>query len=167
MSHLRNCTIWMVIVIYERHYTHTFIAGVCQALRTLDSKVDALREQAWLSVQPRKVRAALDELTTQLKEMPAKYRTYEAYGAFKTRLQNYAKVNALVVELKSEALKDRHWKELQKRLRVQWNLNDLTLGQVWEADLTRHETAVREVLQIAQGEMALDEFLKQVSTIRM
>lgn len=147
--------------------THKSIAGVCQALRTLDNSVDALREQAWLSVQPRKVRAALDELTTQLKELPAKYRTYEAYSSFKTRLQNYAKVNALVVELKSEALKDRHWKELQKRLRVQWNLNDLTLGQVWEADLTRHETAVREVLQIAQGEMALDEFLKQVSVIQM
>jgi dynein heavy chain 1 len=68
----------------------------------------------------------------------------------------------LVVELKSEALKERHWKELQKRLRVNWNLNELTLGQVWDADLQRYEHTIKEVLQVAQGEMALEEFLKQV-----
>ena len=41
-------------------------------------------------------------------------------------------VNMLVTELKSEALKERHWKQLMKRLRVMWQLHDLTLGQVLE-----------------------------------
>ena len=39
-------------------------------------------------------------------------------------------VNVLVTELKSEALKERHWKHLMKKLRVSWQLHDLTLGQV-------------------------------------
>lgn len=39
-------------------------------------------------------------------------------------------MNMLVSELKSEALKERHWKEMMKELRVNWNLSDLTLGQV-------------------------------------
>ena len=39
-------------------------------------------------------------------------------------------VNVLVTELKSEALKERHWKQLMKKLRVSWQLHDLTLGQV-------------------------------------
>ena len=38
----------------------------------------------------------------------------------------------------------------------------MTLGHLWEIDLKNHESAVREVLAIAQGEMALEEFLKQV-----
>ena len=42
----------------------------------------------------------------------------------------------LVTELKSEALKERHWKQLMKRLRVMWQLHDLTLGQVLEWDGT-------------------------------
>ena len=45
-------------------------------------------------------------------------------------------VNMLVTELKSEALKERHWKQLMKRLRVMWQLHDLTLGQVLEWDGT-------------------------------
>ena len=50
-----------------------------------------------------------------------------------------------------------------KQLRVKWVLNDLTLGAVWDVDLLKNEAVVRDVILIAQGEMALEEFLKQVS----
>ena len=68
----------------------------------------------------------------------------------------------LVTELKSEALKERHWKQLMRNLRVAWQLHDLTLGQVWAVDLQRNEGIVKDVILVAQGEMALEEFLKMV-----
>lgn len=74
-------------------------------------------------------------------------------------------VNVLVVELKSEALKERHWKQLTRRLGVKWILSDLTLGHVWDIDLQKNEHIVKDVILVAQGEMALEEFLKQVSEI--
>ena len=67
----------------------------------------------------------------------------------------------LIVELKSDALKERHWKTLCRQLRVNWVLNDLTLGQVWDIDLQKHEGTIKDVILVAQGEMALEEFLKQ------
>lgn len=74
-------------------------------------------------------------------------------------------VNMLVIELKSEALKDRHWKQLMKRLHVNWVLSELTLGQIWDVDLQKNEMVVKDVLLVAQGEMALEEFLKQVERL--
>lgn len=71
---------------------------------------------------------------------------------------------SLVIELKSEALKERHWKQLMKHLHVNWVLSELTLGQIWDVDLQKNEMVVRDVLLVAQGEMALEEFLKQVTT---
>lgn len=71
-------------------------------------------------------------------------------------------VNMLVIELKSEALKERHWKQLMKRLHVNWVPSELTLGQIWDVDLQKNEMVVKDVLLVAQGEMALEEFLKQV-----
>ena len=68
----------------------------------------------------------------------------------------------LIVELKSDALKERHWKQLQRQLRVRWVLSELTLGQVWDVDLQKNEHVVKDVILVAQGEMALEEFLKQV-----
>lgn len=49
-----------------------------------------------------------------------------------------------------------------KQLRVKWVLSDLTLGAVWDVDLLKNESLVRDVILVAQGEMALEEFLKQV-----
>ncbi|VBB28797.1 unnamed protein product, partial [Acanthocheilonema viteae] len=138
------------------------LKGVWQSLMPMYDAVDELKEKTWLSVQPRKLRQSLDELLAQLKQLPAKYRSYDSYEYAKRMLHNYSKMNMIVVELKSDALKERHWKQLMKELRVSWNLSELTLGQVWDADLLRYESAIKQVLLIAQGELALEEFLKQV-----
>ena len=50
-----------------------------------------------------------------------------------------------------------------RQFRVSWILSDLTLGQIWGLDLVKNELIVRDVILVAQGEMALEEFLKQVS----
>lgn len=68
----------------------------------------------------------------------------------------------MIVELKSDALKERHWKQLMRKLRVEWVLSDLTLGQVWDVDLQMNEAILKEIILTAQGEMALEEFLRQV-----
>lgn len=71
----------------------------------------------------------------------------------------------MIVELKSDALKERHWKQLMRKLRVNWLLSDLTLGQVWDVDLQMNELIVKEIILTAQGEMALEEFLRQVMSL--
>ena len=38
----------------------------------------------------------------------------------------------LIVEMKSEAVKERHWNQLMRRLRVNWVLSELTLGHLWD-----------------------------------
>ena len=109
------------------------------------TEVDEMKDKTWLSVQPRKLRQSLDELSQKLKGLPVKYKTYKSYESAKELMQNSSKVgemcsksmigifikmNMLITELKSEALKERHWRLLMKELHVNWNLQDLTLGQV-------------------------------------
>lgn len=138
------------------------LRGVWSELSRIWTQIDETREKPWLSVQPRKLRQQLDTMSTQLKELPARLRQYASYEYVKKMLQNYIKVNILIVELKSDALKERHWKQLMKQLRVNWVLSDLTLGQVWDVNLQKNESIVKDVILVAQGEMALEEFLKQV-----
>ncbi|KAI1728166.1 dynein heavy chain and region d6 of dynein motor domain-containing protein [Ditylenchus destructor] len=138
------------------------LSGVWKALLPIYMSLEEMKDQAWLSIQPRKLRQGLDEQMGRLKQLPSQYRSYESYDYTKRLLQNYSKMNLLVIELKSEALKDRHWKQLMKEMNVSWSLNDLTLGQVWDADLAKNEHTIKEILLVAQGEMALDEFMKTV-----
>uniref|UniRef100_A0A0L8I729 Dynein heavy chain, cytosolic n=1 Tax=Octopus bimaculoides TaxID=37653 RepID=A0A0L8I729_OCTBM len=141
------------------------LKGVWTELSKIWEQIDDLKDKPWLSVAPRKLRQSLDGLLNQLKELPARLRAYASYEHVKKLLQNYAKVNVLVVELKSEALKERHWKQLTRSLGVSWMLSELTLGHVWDVDLMKNEAIVRDIISVAQGEMALEEFLKQVSEI--
>ena len=38
----------------------------------------------------------------------------------------------------------------------------MQLGHLWDADLSTHRPVIQEALTMAQGEMALEVFLKQV-----
>ena len=101
-------------------------------------------------------------IATNMKALPARMRQYAAFDFVQKMIKGYLKINVLIIELKSEALKERHWKQLMRKLSVKWSLSDLSLGQVWDCNLQKNESIVRDIINIAQGEMALEEFLKQV-----
>jgi dynein heavy chain 1 len=80
-------------------------------------------------------------------------------------LQKLIKINSLLSELKSDAIKERHWIKIFKscRSRERFLPSTLNLGIIWDLDLAANEAALREVIVQAQGEMALEEYLRQVS----
>lgn len=142
----------------------TNLKGVWTELASLYSGVDAIKETLWSAVAPKKIRQALTDLVENIKRIPAKYRQYEAFEHLQNRLQNYLNLNPLLTELRSDALKERHWKRVLEMLNLRSaNFSDLTLGDLWNANLERFETQLRDILAQAQGEMALEEFL---STLR-
>ena len=94
------------------------LKAVWTALSGIWNQIGELREMAWATVQPRKLRQQLDGLLSSTKEMPTRMRQYAAFEYVQEVLRGLLKANTLIGELKSEALKDRHWKQLFKVLRV-------------------------------------------------
>lgn len=68
----------------------------------------------------------------------------------------------LLTELRSESLKDRHWRPLLRRLGIRVGYQELNLGLLWGSSLMSHRKDIGETVLAAQGEMALEEFLRQV-----
>lgn len=142
------------------------LKAVWTALSGVWAQIAELRESQWSSIQTRKLRTQLDNLLTSTREMPSRMRQYAAFEFVQEALRQYLKSNIIIGELKSEALRERHWRQLYKSLRIphQYSPSSMTLGSVWDLDLKRNESAVKEVIVQAQGEMALEEFLKQVGS---
>ena len=140
------------------------LKGVWSKLSAIWGQIEQLRSLRWSAVQPRELRKSLDELFGQLKEMPSRLQSYASYDYVKSLIKGYQKVNVLIHELKSDALRERHWKQLVKMLNVHWVTSDLTLGKVWDIDLQRNENIIKDVILVAQGELALENFLKQVES---
>ena len=103
---------------------------VWSELSRIWEQIDEMKDTPWLSVHPRKLRQQMDLLLNQLKDLPARLRQYASYEYVKKLIQGFQKVIMLIVELRSDALNDRHWNTLCKQLRVSWVLSELTLGQV-------------------------------------
>ncbi|QRW00298.1 cytoplasmic dynein 1 heavy chain 1 [Ceratobasidium sp. AG-Ba] len=140
------------------------LKGVWTALSGVWSQIAELREMVWATVQPRKLRQHIDGLIASTKDLPSRMRQYAAFEYVQDVLKARLKANTIVTELKSEALKERHWKQLFKTLKVPSNvtLSQLTLGQVYDMDLKKNESLIKDVIIQAQGEMALEEYIKQV-----
>ena len=94
------------------------LKAVWTALSGIWSQISELRDMVWATVQPRKLRQHIDGLLTSTKDMPTRMRQYAAFEYVQDTLRGLLKSNSIVAELKSEALKDRHWKQLFKVLKL-------------------------------------------------
>lgn len=141
--------------------------SVWAALSTIWKSLNDLRETLWNSVQPRKLRTAIDGLIKMTKEMPSRMRQYAAFEHIQNVLRQFLKVNPVLTDLKSEAVRDRHWNKIFKALKPgkRYSPISMTLGDVWDLNLAASEVVIRDIIAQAQGEMALEEFLKQVREI--
>lgn len=140
------------------------LKAVWTALSGTWNQISELRDGNWNNVQPRKLRQHLDSLLNQTKEMPSRMRQYAAFEYVQEELRSLLKSNPLVSDLKSEAMRERHWRSLFKQLKItaHYTPSSMTLGTVWDLGLKRNETIIKGVIAQAQGELALEEYLKQV-----
>ncbi|RMZ84735.1 hypothetical protein DV737_g982, partial [Chaetothyriales sp. CBS 132003] len=142
---------------------HDFMS-VWSALSTIWESINDLREMLWSSVQPRKIRQSLEGLVKMAKEMPSRMRQYAAFEHVQNVLRQLLKANSLLAELKSDAIRERHWIKIFKALkpRKRYSEISMTLGDVWDLQLTSSEPVIKDIILQAQGELALEEFVKQV-----
>ncbi|RLN48678.1 hypothetical protein BBJ28_00009539 [Nothophytophthora sp. Chile5] len=125
--------------------------------------VEELQETLWSAVQPRKIRKQLDEVVDEMRQFPARVQQYEAFEHFASSIQAKKAMNSLLSELKSDAIRDRHWKQILRLLNISSPFTELTLRNFWEARVSANDHELKTIIRTAQGEMALDEFIRQVS----
>ncbi|KAF2742258.1 cytoplasmic dynein-like protein 1 heavy chain 1 [Sporormia fimetaria CBS 119925] len=138
--------------------------GVWSSLTTVWTAIDELKITPWDNVKAREIRTKLNNLQGILKEMPSRNRQYAAFEYVQNEIKQLLKVNPILSDLRSDAMKERHWVRIFKSLKPQQRYlpSKVTLGDVWDLKLGPSEKIIRDVLTQAQGEMALDEFLKQL-----
>lgn len=138
--------------------------SVWSNLSTIWASLNETRDILWTAVQPRKIRGKIDDLIKSTKDMPSRMRQYAAFEHVQGILRSLLKVNSILSDLKSDAIRERHWQKIYKQIKPQkrFSPSSMTLGDVWDLNLVATEAIVKDIIAQAQGEMALEEFLKQV-----
>lgn len=71
--------------------------------------IESLSETLINAVQPKKIKEAMDNANRIMMEVPTKIRTYEPYEKMRQTLKDYSKMNRIIDNMKTEAMKPRHW----------------------------------------------------------
>jgi dynein heavy chain 1 len=138
--------------------------SVWSALSTIWQSITELRDMLWTSLQPRKLRQSLEGLVKMTKEMPSRMRQYAAFEHVQNVLRQLIKANPLLTDLKSDAIRERHWLKIYKALKPSKRYSEvsMTLGDVWDLQPVTSESTIRDIIVQARGELALEEFVRQV-----
>ncbi|CAC9696072.1 dynein heavy chain, putative [Plasmodium sp. DRC-Itaito] len=136
------------------------VKGIWDELKIIYSNICDMKKMLWSNVDPKDIKHRLNNLLESIKKIPAKYRQYEIFDNVQNEIQQYLKTYSLLLDLKSESLKERHWKLILQKLNIKIYYNKLTLGNLWSLHLCMHENVLSEILNQAQGEMALEQFLR-------
>ena len=107
---------------------------VWKSLGSVWESVSEVRELLWTAAVPRKVRATLSKIVKDMESMSRRIQQYEAHQQLRGRIKGYTMSMKLLSELKSSALKDRHWKKIVKLIGVSHiSMMQLTLGDLLDA----------------------------------
>ena len=124
-----------------------------------------LKETHWASLTSLRLKSNLDQITSDLSSIPTFIQQYAGFSYLSYYLKDLQKTNNLLVELKSDILRDRHWSQLFSLLEIkgaQKNIQQLTLGQFWDSKILLNDFKIRQVLNVARGEAVLEDFLRTV-----
>lgn len=140
----------------------TDLREVWQSVSGVFEKMQALRSIPFKDIVVSKIRKQLDEAAEHLRALPGKVRTYSPFERIQEMHAKLLAAQPVLRDLCAEALKERHWKQLLKALSIKVYQSDLTLGDLWDSNPMSHRKVISETLSQAQGELALEQFLKDL-----
>jgi dynein heavy chain 1 len=74
--------------------------------------LEEIKETLWTSAVMRKIRRSLDDLLVEMRALPNRIRQYDAYTQLHGAVKGYIGGHGMLTDLKTEALKERHWKTI-------------------------------------------------------
>lgn len=125
-------------------------------------QVSALGETLWSALEPKRLIQELGEIEREMEKLNSRVKQYGCFTQLQSVIRSHKKDFRLLQELKNSTLKERHWESILSILGIATPLEFLRLKDFWTPSFQSQETKIQEVLSVAQGELALEEFLKQL-----
>lgn len=113
-------------------------------------------------MNPVKVSKSLDGILEAIGELEPRFKNHDIFVGKKLEIREIRKKNRLIRDLKSEAIKEHHLKDILIILRLDKNVNDLTIGDFLKLDVLKHEKKINDILSHAQGELVLENMLAKI-----
>ena len=122
------------------------------------------------SLDPSMLETGCDGMRTTLRRLPAEYRTHTMYETLDAILRNYKDSIPLLQDLRNDALRARHWSQVEQLTGQTFFSNaeqaqNLTLGQLTSLDLSRYTQQINEIVVGARKELSIEKGLADIAEV--
>ncbi|KAL5967709.1 Dynein heavy chain 10 axonemal [Taenia solium] len=118
----------------------------------------------WKDVNIKSIQTATQEFIDTFKAAPKKIRLLPCARKLYTDLKNFQESLLLIVYLKDEALRDRHWKQLMEKTGISFDIDPLTftLEGVFAMELHHYSEVIAIIVANAQRELVIEQSLEEI-----
>ncbi|CAG08487.1 unnamed protein product, partial [Tetraodon nigroviridis] len=118
----------------------------------------------WVDLNIHQLQEGVDSFIRTLKQLPKHVRALPVAFFLDGRMKEFRESLPLLLDLKNEALRDRHWKELMDRSGTNFEVNteSFTLENMFAMELHKHSDVIEEIVTCAVKELGIEKAMTEV-----
>ncbi|KAG2470484.1 DYH10 protein, partial [Polypterus senegalus] len=118
----------------------------------------------WANLNVSLLQEGIDGFIKNLKKLPRDVRSLPAAHVLNSKMKEFKDSIPLLLYLKNEALRERHWKELMTRTGTSFDMNPdtFTLENMFAMELHKYGNVISEIVTSAVKELGIEKGVKEV-----
>ncbi|BFZ18669.1 hypothetical protein BsWGS_21707 [Bradybaena similaris] len=121
-------------------------------------------ETLWANLNVQILQDGIEGFLKNLRKLPRDTRQMAVAKSLEEKMREFRDSLPLFGDLKHDALRDRHWKELMSKTGQKFDINPdtFTLANVFVMELHRYKEAIAEIVTCASKEMGIEKGVKEI-----
>ncbi|XP_006894689.1 PREDICTED: dynein heavy chain 10, axonemal [Elephantulus edwardii] len=117
----------------------------------------------WVNLNVQFLQEGIDNFLKTLRKFPRHIRSLSVGFHLEAKMKAFKDSIPLLQDLKHEALRDRHWKELMEKTGVFFEMTEtFTLENMFAMELDKHTDVLNEIVTAAIKEIAIEKAVKEI-----
>ncbi|XP_075390744.1 dynein axonemal heavy chain 10 [Tenrec ecaudatus] len=117
----------------------------------------------WINLNIQFLQEGVDSFLKNLRKFPRQVRNLSVAYYLEAKMKAFKDSIPLLLDLKHEALRERHWKELMEKTGVFFEMTEtFTLENMFAMELHKHADVLNEIVTAAIKEIAIEKAVKEI-----
>ncbi|CAB0039667.1 unnamed protein product [Trichogramma brassicae] len=128
---------------------------------------EAWAKTLWADLDPQLLIDGMDTFLKDFRKMPKHMRNMPVGLAIEASMKNFKNSVPLFVELKNEAMRERHWQELMEKTGKYFDMSPdrFTLENMFAMDLARYQEIAETIVNNAGRELAIERGVEEIAKV--
>ncbi|XP_051175007.1 dynein axonemal heavy chain 10 [Leptopilina boulardi] len=128
---------------------------------------DIWSKTLWINLNPQQLMDGMDGFLKEFRKLPKSVRALNVGLSLEVIMKDFRNSVPLFVELKNEAMRERHWQELMDKTGKHFDMSPdrFTLENMFAMDLAKHQEIAKIIVNNAIRELAIERGVKEIAEI--